>query len=283
MIETTNLWALTPNLIPEVVKGSAIENILPDGLKAILGGQKAAKQNDPIRQGGTAIVNISGVLSPKGSSGTSTERLAAQMRDLAADKKIGAIILNVESPGGFVYGTPEAADAIYEARKSKPVVAVATTMAASAAYWLASQSSAFYASPSADVGSVGVYASHTDTSGFEDKIGFKTTLVSAGPKKVLGNPYEALTEEAQAEIQESVDESYQSFLNAIARGRGISAKDVASGHGEGALVSAHKAQGKGMIDGVMTLQEVVSKYSSSRSRLSLMRRQAAARRCLANV
>lgn len=273
-----SLWALPPDMIADVLARGSIENMLPDGLKALFGGGEARASSDPIREGATVILSVDGVLSPKGSyGGTSLDRLASRVREFGADSKIGAIILKVSSPGGTVYGTQEAGDAIFEVRQAKPVVAIASPMAASAAYWLASQASAFYASHSADVGSVGVYGGHTDQSGFEDKIGMKTTLISAGPKKVDGHPYAPLSDEARADMQASVDESYRAFLGAVARGRGVTADVVAKTHGQGTLVSAQRAVAAGMIDGVMTLRDVIAKYSSSRSRLALMRRRAEAR------
>ena len=274
--QSFRLWALPPDMISEVTARHSIETMIPDGLRAMFGGQFAAQPADPIRTGATVVLPIDGVLTPKGSwGGTSLDKLADRVREFAADNKIGAIVLRVSSPGGTVYGTQEAADAIFEARQSKPVVAVATPMAASAAYWLASQATAFYASPSADVGSVGVYAGHTDKSGFEEKIGMKTTLVAAGPKKIQGHPYAPLDETALGDMQASVDESYQAFLKAVARGRGVTPDVIQENHGQGAMVSAQKALSSGMIDGVMTLRDVIAKYSSSRTRLSLMRRRAA--------
>lgn len=275
----SKIWALPPEMIAEVVARGTIEAMVPDALKGLFGAAAAKPPADPVREGATVVVPVSGILSPKGSyNGTSTRKLSDQMRDFASDDRVGTIVLDIGSPGGLVYGTPEAADAIFEARAAKPVIAVANPFAASAAYWLASQASAFYASRSADVGSIGVYAGHTDQSGFEEKIGMKTTLISAGPKKVLGNPFEPLSEEARDDMQASVDESYAEFLAAVARGRGVTAKDVAENYGQGSMLSARRALSAGMIDGIMTLPDVIAKYSSSRSRLTLMRQRAAVQR-----
>ena len=181
----------------------------------------------------------------------------------------------VSTPGGLVYGTQEFGDIVFEVRAQKPVIAVASNwMVASAGYWIATQASAFFASPSSDVGSLGVYAGHTDMSGFEDKLGMKTTLIASDPEKIQGHGYAPLAEEARAEIQASVDESNRAFVAAVARGRGMAAADVPAVHGKGRLVSAPRATAAGAIDGVMTLREVIAKYQSSRSRLALMRRRA---------
>ena len=65
---------------------------------------------------------------------TSSSRLASTIRQAAADPSIAAIVLDVDSPGGQVYGIEELGNAIYEARSSKPIAAVANSLAASAAW-----------------------------------------------------------------------------------------------------------------------------------------------------
>jgi signal peptide peptidase SppA len=255
--------------------------MLPDSLRqlatAMSGGQTAAKPADPIRDGSTLIIPVRGTLAPQGLHGTTYYNiLADQVRDAAADDKIGAIVLAVRSPGGYVWGCAECGDAIFEARQAKPVIAVADPYCFSAAYWLATQATAFYCTTSGEVGSVGVRSGHTDMSGFESKIGMVTTLVASHPDKIAGHPYSPLADEDRAEIQQGVDESNGLFAAAIARGRGMKVSDVAAVHGTGKTFSAPRAMANGAIDGISTLRDVVAKYNTSRARLSLMRRQAAA-------
>jgi signal peptide peptidase SppA len=281
LLTTSTLFAMHPDFLAAFLAQGSLEAVLPEAVKklaAAFGGDQAAKANpDPIREGATAIVPIRGMLGPSTLNGarTHTDVLASRIRELGADPKVGAIILDIASPGGYVYGTAEAGDAIFEVRESKPVVAIANPFCFSAAHWLATQASAFYASPSADVGSVGVRSGHVDMSGFEDKIGMKTTLIASDPDKIAGHPYAPLSEEDRATIEADVAESNEAFIAAIARGRGIPAANVPGIHGKGAIFSAKRAAAGGVTDGVMTLREVVGKYSSSRARLGLMRRKAA--------
>jgi signal peptide peptidase SppA len=279
------LWAMHPAALAELLQKSSVEALLPDGLGQLLaGGQQAAARNagDPIREGATWIMPINGVLRPYsvGRPGgmfyePGTEAMANMVLEAAADPKIGTIVLKISSPGGLVWGTQEFGDAIYEARQSKPVIAVADKYAFSAAHWVATQATAFYATPSGQVGSVGVRGGHVDMSGFEDKIGMKTTLIASDPKKVAGHPYAPLSEEDRAEMQAEIDEMAAAFNAAIARGRGIKAQDVPALHGTGQVFSANAAAKAGVTDGVMTLREVIAKYSSPRARLALMRQRAA--------
>lgn len=281
MLASSALWAMHPGFLAELLKSGSIEAMLPDSIRnfagAMGGTRETAKPADPIRDGSTIILPVTGTLAPRGLYGsTYYDALADRVREAAADSKVGAIILAVRSPGGYVWGCAEAGDAIYEAREAKPIVAVADPYCFSAAYWLATQCSAFYCTTSGEVGSVGVRSGHTDMSGFEQKIGMVTTLVASSPDKIAGHPYAPLSDEDRADIQASVDESNVAFANAIARGRGMKAADVAAVHGTGKTFSAPRAVANGAIDGIATLRDVVAKYGSSRSRLALMRRQAEA-------
>jgi len=275
------LWAMHPGFLESMLKSGSIDAMLPDSLRqlatAMGGSQAAAKPADPIREGSTLILPVRGTLAPQGLYGTTYYNvLADQVRDAAADDKVGAIVLAVRSPGGYVWGCAECGDAIFEARQAKPIIAVADPYCFSAAYWLATQCSAFFCTTSGEVGSVGVRSGHTDMSGFESKIGMVTTLVASHPDKVAGHPYGPLSDEDRAEIQDGVDESNGLFAAAIARGRGMKVSDVAAVHGTGKTFSAPRALANNAIDGVATLRDVVAKYNTGRARLTLMRRQAAA-------
>jgi len=281
MLASSALWAMHPGFLAELLKSGSIEAMLPDSIRnlagALGGTREAAKPADPIREGSTIILPVTGTLAPRGLYGsTYYDTLADRVREAAADNKVGTIVLAVRSPGGYVWGCAEAGDAIFAARDAKPIVAVADPYCFSAAYRLATQCSAFYCTTSGEVGSVGVRSGHTDISGFEQKIGMVTTLVASSPDKIAGHPHAPLSEEDRADIQAGVDESNVAFANAIARGRGMKAADVAAIHGTGKTFSAPRALANGAIDGIATLRDTVAKYSSSRSRLALMRRQAEA-------
>lgn len=280
------IWAMQPEALADLLQQESLSAKLPAGLAVLFGGSgnAAAKPADPVREGATLVIPVSGPLSPMGSwSGTSTERLIDQVRDAANDDRVGAIILKIMSPGGLVFGTQEAGDAVFEARQAKPVVAVADKYSFSAAHWIATQASAYYATPSGQVGSVGVRAGHVDNSGFEDKIGMKTTLIASSPKKVAAHPYAPLSDEDRDEMQAEVNEMAEAFNAAIARGRGIRVADVPGIHGTGEVFSARRAAERGIIDGVLTLREVIAKYSTPRARLSLMRQRAALQGQIASI
>ena len=68
-----------------------------------------------------------------GPGSASTQQFSAALRDALNDDTVSQILIDIDSPGGSVYGVAELADEILAARKQKPVVAIANSLAASAA------------------------------------------------------------------------------------------------------------------------------------------------------
>lgn len=229
----------------------------------------AATQGAPRQQqaGSVAVLALKGVVMHRaeqvddisGPGGTSTERFGQRFDAAMADSTVEAIVIDVNSPGGSVYGVQELAAKIRGARGQKPVVAVANAMAASAAYWIASAADELVVTPSGDVGSIGVWTAHEDVSKRLEMEGIKTSIIHAGKYKVEGNPFEPLTDEAKAQLQASVDDAYQAFVGDVAKGRGRKVSEVREGFGQGRMVSAAEAVKLGMADRVDTLEGVIAR------------------------
>ena len=220
------------------------------------------------------VIGLHGTIGPRAEqfadvsqSGTGLDRFRARVAEAVADPQIGTIVLDVDSPGGSVAGVPETASFIREHAKRKPIVAVANTLAASAAYWIAAQATELYASPSAEVGSIGVFTIHEDLSAALEMKGISPTVVSAGEFKAELAPFGPLSAEARAELQRRVDRTHDDFLADVARGRQVPKARVKSDFGRGRLVPADEAQASGMVDQVATLDQVVADLQAPRRRL----------------
>ncbi len=220
-----------------------------------------------ISGGGIAVIPIYGVITQRGNmvddvSGpgmVSTQLVAHLLSQAVADEAVSQILLDIDSPGGSVYGVSELGDAILSARSQKPVVAIANSLAASAAYWIGSQASEFYVTAGGEVGSIGVWQAHFDYSQALAAEGVIPTLISAGKFKVEGNPYAPLDEEAQAFMQSRVDDYYAAFTKAVARGRGVSIAQVRDGMGQGRVLGADAALANHMVDGIASFDLVLSR------------------------
>lgn len=217
--------------------------------------------------GTIAVIPLYGVLMPKVSpmaamsGATSTQGFRKALGALVADPGVRKIIIDVDSPGGSVFGIDEMAAEIRAAAARKDVIAVANEgLMASAAYYAMSGASEIIASPSSEVGSIGVLAVHYDYSTQNEMQGIKPTLIKAGKYKAEGGQDFPLTEEALNAIQSDVNRYYEMFLTAVAKGRGVGKEAVRNGFGEGRVVGAQEAVRLGMADRVATLDETISRF-----------------------
>jgi capsid assembly protease len=265
------IWAMVPERWPSVQsrilsrRGIRVElDDLPPEPSITL----AAAPRLPAVKGMVALLPIRGTIVQ--------HREDAWFGDVAADSisrlvdeamgnpQVGGLVLDVDSPGGIVFGVEELADKIRGLRGTKPIYSIANSMAASAAFWIASAADKFFVTPGGMVGSIGVWQAHMDVSGYEEKLGVKTTLVSAGKYKVEGHPWAPLDDEARAAMQTEVDQYYAKFVDGVAKNRGIRSAAVRGGFGEGRMVLAEPAKAEGMVDGVTTLEELLGRVLGKR-------------------
>lgn len=274
-------WYITQHgleLIASIVERKMKGEELPeDQMAEIVAKNRAVGQELELpKKPSVAVLPISGPMFPKAnlmtalSGATSTEKLKSDFDKLMDSDMVKAIVLDIDSPGGAVTGTPELAQHIFEARekKIKPIYAVATGTAASAAYYIGSQADKFIASPSAMVGSIGVVAIHTEQSKMDEKIGLKRTILSVGKHKADGNPYEELSDEAKAHRLETMQEAYDDFVSAVARGRNTTSEEVEAEYGQGRMFYPKHALKRGMIDSIETLESVVNGLSKPKTKVS---------------
>jgi signal peptide peptidase SppA len=213
-------------------------------------------------QGGVAVVPVNGTIAQhRGSDywgGVFSEELVSMVSRMVDTPNIGAVVLSFDSPGGIVYGVPEAAQAIREMSQIKPIYGYVKAEAASAAYWLAANTTKLFAQPSTAVGSIGVWMMHIDASKMLEDAGVSISLISAGKYKVEGHPFGPLEDEARAEFQGSVDRYYSDFVDGVATGRNVSSGTVRNDFGEGRMIDATRSKSLGMIDGIATLGELLA-------------------------
>lgn len=201
---------------------------------------------------GKAIVPIHGTLINRFSASwgfvTGYNFIRSQVAAAAADADVSEIVLDINSFGGMCAGCAETADAIYAARQVKPVVGVVDAYAYSAGYMLASAASRLVATPTGGVGSIGVVSMHVDMSKALAEMGVEVTFIHAGAKKVDGNPYAPLSDEARADIQREVDAHYAVFVGQVARNRGLDEQAVRDT--EAGTFTAAEGKEIGLVDAV---------------------------------
>lgn len=260
-------WAILPSRLRQWVAALASEEPDEQIRARFDAGQRPAALSGP----GVGVIPIVGPISQRTTLlealfgyGTSTTSIGAQIKALVADQSVKAIVLDVDSPGGSVFGVQELAQLILDAREVKPVIAMANSLMASAAYWIGASATEVVASPSAMVGSVGVVVVHMDESKMLEKIGVKPTFITAGKYKAEGDPAQPLSEAGREHLQGMVDAYYGAFVGGVARGRGVSVADVRTNYGQGRLLTAREAMAVGMIDRIATLDETLGRVLSGK-------------------
>ncbi len=271
------IWAIMPehldNLVVQIKLGTERADATVEPSDETLAEQyEAATKRLPTARGGAiAVLPVRGLITQHGMGGffdmffggTQLDALGEVFDKLIADKDVGAIVLDIDSPGGVVYGVTEMAARIRAARGVKPVVAVANSVAALAAYAIASAAETLVVTPSGVVGSIGILQFHTDTTAAEEAEGIKTTVISAGEHKA--ERLVTLNDDAKAAMQQEVDARYATFLSDVAKGRGVTATVVRDTYGKGRTVNASDALAAGMVDRVATLDEVLAGMSRSKT------------------
>jgi signal peptide peptidase SppA len=245
------------------------------------GGRRASEAPYEVIDG-VAVIPVQGPIAQRMnlfssiSGGTSSQLLKAAVEQAAEDPMVEGIVLNIDSPGGSVAGTPEAAAAIKAVRGIKPIEAWTDGMIASAAYWMASATERISISSSVThVGSIGVVATHVDQSGAEEQRGIKTTEIYAGKYKRIASSYAPLSDAGRSHLQERVDYLYSVFVGQVADNRAASIETVLTKMADGRLFVGTQAIDAGLADGVASLSEVIAsvRNRAAESRATTQREQ----------
>jgi protease-4 len=213
-----------------------------------------------------AVIDISGILmnayEPKLlGEGEHVVSLAVEKINMAAkDKRVKAVVLRINSPGGSV----TASDILYEEIKAfkkktgKPVIAYFQDVAASGAYYLACAADEIIAERTSITGSIGVIMQMVDFTGTMTKLGIGSDAITSGPYKDAGSPFRKMRPEERELFQKLVDSMYQQFVDVVAAGRPKLTREQALTLADGRVYSAQQALDAGLIDRIATLEEAIN-------------------------
>ncbi|CAN7549450.1 S49 family peptidase [Rhizobium sp. LjRoot30] len=179
------------------------------------------------------------------------EQLSRDLQVALDKKEVESILIYVDSPGGEASGCDELAEAIFAARKVKPVAAYVSGMACSAAFWLASAAGKITASESSIIGSVGVILSVEDRTKADAMRGVKTVQFVSSQSP--GKRPDLNSDTGRARLQKMVDDLADVFVAAVAKHRNITAADVAKW--SGGVEIGRRAQAAGMIDAIGLVED----------------------------
>jgi signal peptide peptidase SppA len=200
---------------------------------------------------GIAVVPVNGVLGHHLTGmemlcggGYDVANLGAVAEDLGDDAAVKAVIFAFDSPGGSVSGIPEVAKSIARLGDKKVTVAWTDSLMASGAYWLAAACGQVATTPSAVVGSIGVYSALVDESAAWAMEGYKLVLAKAGSQKADGIPGAPIEGATIERVQKRVNETYDLFTTWVRERRG----NVDDETMQGQTFSGAEAKDRGLVD-----------------------------------
>jgi capsid assembly protease len=263
-------WAMCPQKFEEIravveARGAGISATAAE-IQAIV----AKKKKYSGINGGVYVLPLFGTISQRiglmseASGGTSIEAYMREFEDALANPQVGAILSDIDSPGGSVAGIQEAAARIYAARGQKSLVGIANAQAASAAFWIATAFDEFVITPSGEAGSLGVFTAHEDYSAQNEADGRRVTYISAGPYKTEWNPDGPLSKEAFDFEQARINEYYEAFVDGVAQGRDVTNAFAKKNFGGGRCLSAAACVEAGMADRVAPFAQVLAELNAAR-------------------
>ena len=252
-------WLLTPVMhrtLTDIVSAHAAGGDLELAQHAMAMQMDSKPNREYVVDEGCAIFDIEGVIGRKfddqmRSSGVvSVDVFTRLLNEARESSDVESAMLVFDSPGGVARGIPEAAEAIRAFDAVKPIRSYVDGMCCSAAYWLASQTDHITATPSSDVGSVGVYCAVLDQSRAYEMEGYKVEVFKSGKFKGMGLPGTALTDPQREILQASVDKIGVDFRHAVREGRNTSEKKIMDEIMQGQSFDAAEAMANGLIDGI---------------------------------
>ena len=225
------LWAMAPKQLEQFAQ--AVHSI--DSTDPVAGSMVESGFGEVLYEvaDGRAYIPITGVIMKSvpaairwlGMPATSTLEASAAIEAAERDHDVKEIVFVIDSPGGTVAGVQALADQIKNA--TKPTAAAVSDMAASAAYWLASQTDHIEANATAQIGSIGVYSVMVDSSQAYENAGIRVHVVKSGSHKGSGVEGSPITADDINEEQRMIDQLSHMFAATVARGRGLTAAQVA--------------------------------------------------------
>lgn len=185
------------------------------------------------------------------------------LKDISESRSAKAVILRINSPGGTTVGGEALYTAVLELREKKPVVAVFSTVATSAAYMVGIASDHIVARGSTITGSVGVILQWAEVTELLNKLGVQMEEVRSGPLKAIPSPFRPLNEEGRELTRQMVDESNKWFVGLVAKRRELDPESV-PGLTEGRIYSGREALKLKLIDQIGGEDEAIAWLEKNR-------------------
>ncbi|TMU85916.1 signal peptide peptidase SppA [Bacillus sp. BHET2] len=218
---------------------SAVTGDFNQAFEDMIGGTDNPFSEEVIDEGSAqkriAVLEVEGVIQDTGgassffeSPGYNHELFMDKLDAVEKDKSVKGIILKVNSPGGGVVESAQIHSKLVEImdKTKKPIYVSMGGTAASGGYYISAPATKIFASKETLTGSLGVIMHGINYSELAKKYGVDFVTIKSGPYKDIMSPTRKMTEEERNIIQSMIDNSYEGFVDVIAKGRNMSEADV---------------------------------------------------------
>jgi protease-4 len=154
------------------------------------------------------------------------DTIAGSIAAARADKRVDAIVLRINSPGGSAVASELISREVFKTRGVKPIICSMGDLAASGGYYAAAGCDRIFAEPMTITGSIGIFYGKFDLSGMLGKLGISWETFKRGKNSDMESYYRPYTDEERALILEKMRYLYERFTGAVAEGRGLSQERV---------------------------------------------------------
>ena len=172
------------------------------------------------------------------------------------DDNVKAIVLRVNSPGGSALTSDIIWREVELAKKVKPVIVSMGNVAASGGYYIAAGANKIFAEPTTITGSIGVFGTVPNMTELADKVGINAEQVGTNKNAVEYSLFEPMQESFKNQVQESIEETYRTFLKRVSEGRNMTMAQVDS-VAQGRVWSGTEALQVGLVDELGNLDDAI--------------------------
>lgn len=193
--------------------------------------------------------------------------LSKAIREARENRKVKAIVMRVNSPGGSALASEVIRREVELAKAEKPFIISMGGYAASGGYWISTEGDYIFADPTTLTGSIGVFGTFPNAKKFlNDKVGLTFDVVKTNDNADFGSITEPLTPYQKAMLQKYVGNTYNDFTALVARTRGLRQSYVDS-IGQGRVWAGADALQLGLVDELGGLDKAIA-YAAQKANLT---------------
>jgi protease-4 len=209
-----------------------------------------------------AVITMRGLISssiPGSVTDSMVDDMRAALQQAREDRRVKAIVLEIDSPGGEVTASDEIYNAVVKTRAKKPVVVYMDSLAASGGYYVSCGGRFLMANETTITGSIGVIIQTLNYEQLFNKIGLASVVFKSGKFKDMLNGARPITPEERELVQNFIMSTYDKFLGIVAKERNVPADLLRNTVADGRILSGKEALQNKLIDGLGELDDAFAK------------------------